>query len=135
VIRHEDGRVLGEHTGLIDYTVGQRKGLGIAGKRPLFVTRLDVLNNTVVVGEQEYLETRELRADHMHYTAGAPPDGPTLVGVQVRAHAPEQPALLEPLADGGARLTLERPVRGAAPGQAVVLYQGEAVLGAGDLAA
>jgi tRNA-uridine 2-sulfurtransferase len=134
-IRHADGRLLGRHTGLIDYTVGQRKGLGIAGPQPLFVTEIDVATNTVVVGELEYLERQEFQAGNMHYTAGAAPTGPLPVSVQVRAHAAEQAGLLEPLAAGIARVRLERPLRGVAPGQAVVLYQGEAVVGAGDLAA
>ncbi|HEY8742237.1 MAG TPA: tRNA 2-thiouridine(34) synthase MnmA [Chloroflexota bacterium] len=134
-IRHADGRILGQHTGLIDYTVGQRKGLGIAGPRPLFVTAVDTQTNTVVVGEIEHLERNELRAANMHYTDGTAPTGPVDVAVQVRAHAPEQSGQLEPLPDATARIHLERPVRGIAPGQAVVLYQGEAVVGAGDLAA
>ena len=133
-IRHEDGRLLGRHSGLVDYTVGQRKGLGIAAAAPLYVTRLDTAANTVVVGEATHLERRELHARHMHYTAGAPPAAPLPVAVQVRAHAPEQAGLLHPGDDGTARIALERPVRGVAPGQAVVLYHGEAVVGAGDLA-
>ena len=134
-IRHVDGRLLGQHTGLIDYTVGQRKGLGIAGPRPLFVTAIDVAANTVTVGEAEHLERREIRADNMHYTAGAPPTRPIEVTVQVRAHAVEQAGELAAQPDGSACIRLERPLRGVAPGQAVVLYQGEAVVGAGDLAA
>ncbi|MGI8916892.1 MAG: tRNA 2-thiouridine(34) synthase MnmA [Chloroflexota bacterium] len=134
-IRHADGRVLGRHTGLIDYTVGQRKGLGVTGARPLFVTQLDVASNTVVVGESEYLERQEFRAGNMHYTAGAAPAQPVPVTVQVRAHAQEQAGVLQPLPDNDACIRLERPLRGVAPGQAVVLYQGESVVGAGDLAA
>ena len=134
-IRHADGRLLGEHSGLVDYTVGQRKGLGVAGPRPLFVTAINVASNTVVVGEIEHLERHELQATNMHYTAGIPPSDPVAVTVQVRAHAPEQPGQLEPLPNGSARIHLERPLRGVAPGQAVVLYQGDAVVGAGDLAA
>ncbi len=132
-IRHEDGHVIGRHTGLIDYTVGQRKGLGVAGPRPLFVTRLDVVSNTVVVGEAERLERRQLRASHMHYTAGASPSGPAPVAVQVRAHAPEQAGMLEPLPGDEALVTLDRPLRGVAPGQAAVFYRGEEVIGAGDV--
>jgi tRNA-specific 2-thiouridylase len=134
-IRHVDGRLLGQHSGLIDYTVGQRKGLGIAGPRPLFVTAIDVDANTIIVGEAEYLERQELRAGNMHYTAGAAPTRPLDVTVQVRAHALEQAGELHAQPDGSARIRLERPLRGVAPGQAVVLYQGEAVVGAGDLAA
>lgn len=134
-ILHADGRQLGRHSGLIDYTVGQRKGLGIAGPRPLFVTQIDVQSNALIVGEAERLERRELRAANMHYTAGVPPDGPMAVAVQARAHAQEQPATLEPLSAGEACLRLDAPLRGVAPGQAVVLYAGEEVVGAGDLAA
>ena len=134
-IRHEDGRLLGRHAGLVDFTVGQRKGLGVGAPRPLFVTRLDAATNTVVVGEAEHLERRELVAQHMHYTAGAAPAEPIAVGVQVRAHAPEQPGVLAALPDGTAHVTLERPLRGVAAGQALVVYRGEEVVGAGDLAA
>lgn len=134
-IRHVDGRLLGQHTGLVDYTVGQRKGLGIAGSRPLFVTAIDVAANTVIVGEAEHLERQEIRAGNMHYTAGGTPTRPMEVTVQVRAHALEQAGKLEVQPDGSACIRLERPLRGVAPGQAVVLYQGDAVVGAGDLAA
>ena len=132
-IRHEDGRIVGGHTGLIDYTVGQRKGLGIANTRPLYVTRLDVLNNTVVVGEAEHLERRELLASGMHYVSSTLPQEPMAVSVQVRAHAPEVGARFLPLSGRRAQVTLDRPVRGIAPGQALVVYRDEEVIGAGDL--
>lgn len=134
VIRHEDGRILGQHSGLIDFTVGQRKGLGIAAARPLFVTRLEPETSTVVVGESEHLDRYEVTATNMHYTAGSPPAGPILVTMQARAHAQELPGMLTALPDGRARVTLERPLRGVAPGQAMVVFRGDEVVGAGDVA-
>ncbi|MCL4541134.1 MAG: tRNA 2-thiouridine(34) synthase MnmA [Chloroflexi bacterium] len=134
-IRSVDGRVLGQHTGLIDYTIGQRKGLGIAASHPLYVTALDPLANVVIVGEAEHLERHHLIAGNMHYIRGVAPDEPLAVSVQVRAHAKEEYGTLHALANDQAKVVLERSLRGVAPGQALVVYAGERVVGAGILEA
>jgi tRNA-specific 2-thiouridylase len=134
VIQHADGRVLGQHAGIIDFTVGQRKGLGVAWPEPLFVTALDASTSTVIVGESEHLNRYELVATNMHYTAGAPPETAVAVTIQARAHAPELPGTLTALPGRRARVVLERPLRGVAPGQAMVVYQADEVIAAGDVA-
>jgi tRNA-specific 2-thiouridylase len=120
---------------LIDYTIGQRKGLGIAASHPLYVTVLDPVANAVIVGEAEHLEQHQLIASNMHYIRGVTPDEPLAVSVQVRAHAKEEYGTLFTLPNDQAKVVLERPLRGVAPGQALVVYTGERVVGAGILEA
>lgn len=133
-ILHLDGRVLGRHVGLPAYTVGQRGGLGIAWPHPLYVVRLDPVNNALVVGPDEALWQREVLVANASYVAGAPPPGPMRVTAQVRYLAPAAPATLEPLFNARARLTFDEPQRAITPGQAAVFYAGEEVLGGGTIA-
>jgi len=124
------GRVLGQHQGLAFYTVGQRHGLGIATGEPLYVLRLDPVRNALVVGPEEALGQQELIAGQVSFVAGyAPPV--SRVTAKVRYKAPEAPGTLLPLDNGRVRLVFDRPQRAITPGQAVVFYQGEEVLGGG----
>jgi tRNA-uridine 2-sulfurtransferase len=134
-IMHVDGQVLGTHNGLPNYTIGQRRGLGLTASTPLFVTALDTESNTLVVGPQEALERRMLLVEGVRSVAGGWPDEPFECGVQIRAHAHPSPATVALLPDGRLRVCFEHGQRAVTPGQAAVLYQGDAVLGGGRIAA
>lgn len=130
------GRVLGRHAGLPRYTIGQRRGLGVAGGAPLFVVRRDRARNALVVGPSEALAVREVAVRRMHWSAGAAPAGPVRVTAQVRYRAAAAPAVLTPLPDGGARVAFDDPVRAPAPGQGLVAWIDDdlVVLGGGPIA-
>ncbi|ODP39782.1 tRNA 2-thiouridine(34) synthase MnmA [Sphingomonas turrisvirgatae] len=124
----ETGRKLGEHRGLIHFTVGQRRGLEIGGTpEPLYVVRLDAARREVVVGPKSALAVRAARIDGLNWLGAgydAASDGP--MSVKVRSLAKPVPARIE-----GDRVLFEMPEYGVAPGQAAVLYSGERVLGGG----
>jgi tRNA-specific 2-thiouridylase len=127
-----DGRVLGRHTGLPDYTIGQRKGLGLASPMPLYVLAKDPVSNTLVVGTAEELGSRELLASEVNWTSGIVPEGRFPAEVKSRYTARLAPAEVIPL-DDGARLKVrfDAPQRDLTPGQAAVVYDGERVVGGG----
>ena len=126
------GEVIGEHKGLPYYTVGQRRGLGpLAGGRR-YVTALDPSRNAVVVGDRDDLGTISLDATRPRFVRGAPADG-SVVGAVVRYRGLEAPARFA-TTDRGFRLEFERAQIGVAPGQAVVLYRGDEVVGGGTIA-
>lgn len=131
----EDGTAVGVHTGLTDYTVGQRKGLGLASPLPMYVTRLEPKTNTVVVGGAAALLRAEMRAVATSFIQGERPEAPVRVTAQIRYHGAELPATLVPEHDHVVLVRFDEPQRAVSPGQAVVFYQGERVLGAGDIAA
>jgi tRNA-specific 2-thiouridylase len=133
-ILHVDGRELGRHAGLPRYTIGQRRGLGIAGGVPLYVSGRDRQRNALLLGEAEDLDCRSLALTDMCWTAGKAPDGPCRVEAQIRYRAPAQAGELRPSADGQrATIRFDLPVRAAAPGQGLVAYLGDAVLGGGRI--
>lgn len=134
-IRDREGRVLGTHRGLPYYTVGQRKGLGLGGGRldPLFVIALDAAENALVVGPEEALLRTELEAEQVSLVSGEWPALPQPVEARVRYRAPAAPATLFPQERGCIRLEFDAPQRAITPGQAVVFYQGEEVLGGGTI--
>ncbi len=124
-IVHLDGRVLGEHTGVIHYTIGQRRGLGIGGlSDPLYVVRLDPVARQVVVGPREALATRTVPVREINWLGDAPltsrPEWE--VSVRIRSTRPPRPALIRPLSDTEAEVTLLTPEDGVSPGQACVFY-------------
>ena len=126
-----DGVVLGRHDGIARFTVGQRRGLGIANEAPLYVVRLEPARARVVVGPRAALARDRVILRAVNWLGGAVPDGLPLT-VKLRSSQPAAPARLLALADdGGAVLALDRPQEGVAPGQAAVLYQGDRVLGGG----
>jgi len=129
------GNTLGEHKGLSYYTVGQRRGLGIAAPEPLYVLHIELERNALVVGRASDLKRQGLLARDTTYVAGEVPLGPMEVTAKIRYKAKEAKALLVPLEGGGAKLTFLDPQRGVAPGQGVVFYQGEAVIGGGIIEA
>ncbi len=125
------GRVLGQHRGLPFYTVGQRKGLGIAAAEPLFVLRLEPDSNALVVGPAAELGRDHLTAHSVNWIAGQPPAGPIEAQVKIRYKARPAPAMVSPLADQRAAVHLAQPLRDITRGQAAVFYQGEECLGGG----
>lgn len=127
------GRELGRHAGLPLYTIGQRRGLGIAAGAPLYVTALDVARNAVVVGPKEALERTSLTAARVSYVCGAPPDAPFTCEAQIRAHADPAPARVVPAESGRALVEFAAPQRAITPGQAIVFYDGDAVIGGGRI--
>jgi len=125
------GRTLGQHKGLAYYTIGQRKGLGIAAPQPLYVLAMEPARNVVVVGTAEELGRQELTAADVSYIDDNPPTGPLRITAKIRYKARETPASLTPLPGNRVRVRFEEPLRDITPGQAVVFYQGEVVLGGG----
>ena len=140
-IVHADGRVLGEHGGIVNYTIGQRRGLGIPGPEPLYVISLDPERNEVVVGPREHLRTRELELRAFNWLGSEvqPETGADGLAVfaRVRSTQPPRPALLYADAGGSTRVTLHGGEDGVAAGQACVLYEDDGpqarVLGGGTI--
>lgn len=137
-----DGTTLGEHEGAAAFTVGQRKGLGVALGEPRYVSRIDPRTNTITLARRGDLETRSLTIRNVTFVAGAPPaaDG-FRAAIRIRHRATPVPALVSPIsatlpARGGSwAVETDEPVWAAAPGQAAVLYDGDVVLGGGRIAA
>jgi tRNA-specific 2-thiouridylase len=127
------GNVLGEHRGLPYYTIGQRRGLGIAAPEPLYVIGLDAARNAVIVGPEAALYGERLLTTDVNWVSCAPPAAPLRATVKVRyAHA-GTPATLTPV-EGGVAVQFDEPVRAITPGQAAVFYDGDLVLGGGWIA-
>lgn len=129
-----EGRVLGRHPGVHHFTVGQRRGLGLAGPRPRYVRALDAARNRVVVGDVEALACAGARVEQVSWTRGAPPAGSVAADVRIRHRHPGAEARVEADGAGGARVCFREPVRALAPGQAAVFYAGDEVLGGGWIA-
>ena len=129
------GAVLGRHRGLIYYTLGQRKGLGIALGKPLFVLSLDPERNEVVLGDHEDTLTRELWADRLNWTylAESGPEEGFPAQAKIRYQAPPAPARIYPVSNHKVRVVFDRPQRAVTPGQAVVFYNGDIQLGGGRI--
>jgi tRNA-specific 2-thiouridylase len=130
-ILNRSGQVLGQHQGLAFYTIGQRKGLGLAAPEPLYVLQLDSASNSLVVGGLDELGQKELTAGQVTYAGSRPPAEPVQITAKIRYKAKEVEAMLTPLPDARARLTFEQPLRDITPGQAVVFIDGDQILGGG----
>jgi tRNA-specific 2-thiouridylase len=126
-----DGTPLGEHTGLANYTIGQRKGLGVASPVPLYVLGKNAITNTLVVGTQEDLGSRELTARDVNWVSGAAPCEPFRADVKIRYTAKEASAWVTPLADGQAKVHFDSPQRDITAGQAAVFFREDLMLGGG----
>jgi tRNA-specific 2-thiouridylase len=135
VITDRAGNELGMHTGLVNYTIGQRKGLGIAAAEPLYVLGKDHARNVLIVGFAEELGARELVTDQVSWLAGIAPADPFDAEVKIRYSAKKAPAHVTPLTDGRTRVEFVDPVRDITPGQAAVFYVNGEVIGGGLIAA
>ena len=139
-----DGNVMGEHKGIIKYTIGQRKGLGLALKKPAYVLELDTERNRVILGDNEDLFKRELTAHDFNWVSMAPPEGPFKASARIRYKHKEAPCEVIPLSDAAGaadknpgsacprvKIIFDEPQRAITRGQSVVLYDGDYVLGGG----
>ena len=129
----EAGRVLGRHRGLPCYTVGQRKGLGVSAEAPLYVLGKDLEKNAVILGPDSRLYSRELTAEGFNWLSVPAPSAPLSVTAKTRYSQRESAAAAEVLPDGRVRVVFQEPQRAITPGQAVVLYDGDLVLGGGTI--
>jgi tRNA-specific 2-thiouridylase len=125
-----EGNVLGQHQGVEFFTVGQRRGLGLAGGEPMYVLRLEPETNRVVVGPESALYHEAFWVSRVNHVSGDPPPGPVEVGVKIRYKFEEARAVLWPCRDG-ALIRFGKPQRAITPGQAAVFYQKDVVLGGG----
>jgi tRNA-uridine 2-sulfurtransferase len=128
-----EGRLRGRHKGLPFYTVGQREGLGIAAEQPLYVLALDTTRNALLVGIAGELGRNVLWAEEMSYISGEAPAPGAQVEARIRYRARRVPAHVWSTPGGQARIVLEYPLRDITPGQAVVLYSSDQVLGGGTI--
>lgn len=129
----ETGRVVGRHRGAVCYTLGQRKGLGLAMGAPVYVCGKDMEKNTVTVGPNEALFSSALRGNNWVWYPFPELTEPVRVTVKTRHSQTEQPGTVYPEADGFARVEFDAPQRAVTPGQAVVVYQGDLVVGGGTI--
>jgi tRNA-specific 2-thiouridylase len=126
------GRVVGRHDGVHRFTIGQRKGLGIASGEPLYVLRLDAGNRLVTVGPRQALEQSALTASGVNWVAGPPPDGTLLeADVQIRSRHAASPARVALVGPGRVRVEFDAPQSAITPGQAAVFFRGDELLGGG----
>ncbi|MDY0268064.1 MAG: tRNA 2-thiouridine(34) synthase MnmA [Trichloromonas sp.] len=132
-IVHVSGQVLGRHRGTYRYTIGQRKGLGLAWSEPLYVVGIDAANKRVLVGEKEHLAVREMRLSEVHWNP-APPLGEIRVACRIRYRHREVPATVAPVDACSAKVVFDQPQQGVTPGQAAVFYDGDRVVGGGWIA-
>lgn len=125
------GRVLGQHDGIAFFTVGQRKGLGVAAGVPLYVVALDAPTRTVVVGTRQEAAKGRISVRQTNWIAHAEPSGAMEVAVKIRYRQPEVPAVVTCSEDGRAEVTFSEPQIGVAPGQLAAFYDGDVLLGGG----
>ena len=129
----KQGNVLGHHKGIVHYTVGQRKGLGISSDRRLYVCAIDPQDETVVIGHESDLYGREVELSDFNWISGKVPDTGLRCKAKIRYRHKEQPAYAVPIGDDKVRIIFDTPQRAITPGQAAVLYDGDIVLGGGTI--
>lgn len=132
-IVRKDGEVLGEHEGLSNYTIGQRKGLGISFSEPLYVLAMNPYKNALVVGTRDELGRDNCTVNRVNWVSGIAPDTQFRADVKIRYKARPETALVEPLDDGRVRITFDEPQRDITPGQGAVIYEGDNCLGGGNI--
>jgi tRNA-specific 2-thiouridylase len=127
------GKIVGKHNGAVGYTLGQRKGLGLAMGCPVYVCGKDMTANTVTVGAEEHLFCSTLWADNCNFIPFDTLNGPIQVTAKARSRHTPQPATVYPEDNGRIRVEFQEPQRAITPGQAVVLYDGNLVIGSGTI--
>ena len=130
-IVNEEGAIIGRHNGVHNFTIGQRKGLGFAAGKPLYVLSIDPESNRVVVGDDSALRTTVFEVEDVNWVSCAKPDAPIRANVKIRHKHEPSPAIVEALGEARARITFDAPQRAVTPGQAAVFYNEAAVLGGG----
>jgi tRNA-specific 2-thiouridylase len=130
-IVHTSGKVLGTHQGIWNYTIGQRKGMGIAWSEPLYVVRIEKETNTVVVGTRENTFNTSFLANDLNWIGLEGLKGPMDVSIKIRSAQKGKDALIEPCEDGVVKATFFHPNDSITPGQSAVFYNGDVVLGGG----
>jgi tRNA-specific 2-thiouridylase len=130
-----DGRTVGQHSGLVNYTVGQRKGIGVADRHALYVLALDPERNALIVGPAEELGRKECTVVRMHYISAEEPAGPFAATARIRYRHREIQVTATPLPGARLHVRFARPQRDVTPGQYLVLYDGEVVVGGGVICA
>ncbi len=128
-----DGELIGEHTGLANYTIGQRKGLRIASSEPYYVVQKDPKNNTLVIGTKGSLSQRQFFTHHVNWIAGHAPKDPFPAQIKIRYKSQAVPGLVTPLKDQQAEVILDEPLSDITPGQAGVFYHDQICLGGGTI--
>ena len=128
-----DGNKLGTHRGIIHYTIGQRKGLGLALGKPMYVKATDAEKNTVTLATNDQLFSSKVYAEHLNWIAGDVPSEPITVVARVRYHGKDQPATLHFLGNGNILADFQVAQRAVTPGQAIVFYQGDQLLGGAEI--
>ncbi len=128
----KNGNILGTHNGIINYTVGQRKGLGAFGK-PMFVNSINASDNTVIIGENGTQYCRGLIADRLNFIPFDTLTEPIRADVRIRFRAKEQPATISPLDGGRIEIIFDEPQRSITPGQSAVIYDGDLIIGGGRI--
>lgn len=129
-----EGRELGRHNGLPNYTIGQRRGLGVSSDLPLYVVEIDPARNALVVGSEDALIRSDLTAVGANYIAGTPPEDAARVDAKIRYRSPACSASFAPLPDDRFRLRFDQPQRAITPGQIAAVYRGDLLLGGGTIA-
>lgn len=125
------GNVMGSHKGIINYTIGQRKGLGLALKKPAYVLDIDPAGNRVLLGDNDELFTRELTAEDFNWVSMAAPSSGIRASARIRYRHREAPCEVHPLSEDSVRIIFDEPQRAITRGQSVVVYDGDYVLGGG----
>ncbi len=128
-----DGCILGQHAGIECYTIGQRKGVGLSGAHPYYVVAKNADRNTVMLGEDEDLWREDLTAGELNWIAFDQLTAPLRCAARTRYHQAEAPCTVTPGEEGQAEVRFDAPVRAITPGQAVVFYDGDVVLGGGTI--
>jgi tRNA-specific 2-thiouridylase len=131
LIKDADGNILGEHQGVGSYTIGQRDGLGIALGHPVYIYKIEHKTNTIYVGPKESLLSQGLRAKHVNFVSADFPKKPIEVKVKIRYNQPDVKARLFPHGEGKVDLFFYNPQASVTPGQSVVFYRSDLVLGGG----
>ncbi len=129
----ENGEILGRHKGIIHYTVGQRKGLGLSFGKPMFVSKISKSENAVYLSGKEGLYSSECLVENFNWISGEAPKDPVKCAVKIRYRKPEEPATLYPLENGNVKIIFDAPQRAVTPGQAAVAYSGDVVIGGGEI--
>jgi tRNA-specific 2-thiouridylase len=126
-----EGVQIGEHSGLHRYTIGQRRRIGVSSPEPLYVVKIDVPRNRLVVGKQSELYSESFTASGVNWIAISPPDEPVRANVKIRYRAAEAPATITRIGTATVRVEFDTPQAAITPGQAAVFYDDDKVVGGG----